>query len=156
MLCTLPDCPTGTGGGETVTCDNTCSDGVFGDDGCPIDQMTQTEFCPGLTGGKWFKSEHKVFIRKTFGRCFSSIFCCELCVGLKLYHIIFQTKVNRANEGDLSSACSNLTCVETIYVVLFAGRGGVIGYHASNNFGASNIKQHRLLLYPRQGLRQHQ
>ena len=58
-------------------------------------------------------------------------------------HIFFPTKVNRGNEGDLYSACSNPTVVESHAALLAGGRSADITH---NNFGTSNIKHLSLLL----------
>ena len=47
--CTLEACPTETCGGETISCDNTCDGGIFGNAGCPIDQATNYATCPSVS-----------------------------------------------------------------------------------------------------------
>ena len=50
--CTLPDCATGTCGGENISCSRTCDNGVFGDAGCPAEDEVKTETCQDLVCGK--------------------------------------------------------------------------------------------------------
>ena len=52
--CTLPTCPTGTCGGEAISCTRTCTNGVFGvDAACVADRETKTDTCPPLTCGEF-------------------------------------------------------------------------------------------------------
>ena len=60
-----------------------------------------------------------------------------------IFDIFFPTKVNRENEGDLYSACSNPTIVESHALL---ARGLIGWFHAPINFSAPNIKLHCLLL----------
>ena len=44
-LCTDFSSCSETCGGGTQTCENTCQNGVFGDDGCPLESKTNSQDC---------------------------------------------------------------------------------------------------------------
>ena len=70
------------------------------------------------------------------------------CQILTILLILFPTKVNLENKGNLYSACSNLTCLSYYLSDRFSNFSPI-------NSGAPSIKHPCLLSYPKKSLKQH-